>query len=567
LKKKLLKVLKYISKNDITYNQQINNGKIYIKSRFSSWFVLKLKIRIQMNRIIFLAMLLLGLTAKAQVGRVGINTASPEATLSIEVDPANALSTATSNEGVLIPKLSKARIANITTPVDATMIYVSDLTYTGTNPAVADITSKGFYYYDEDPVMPANSKWKKLNVNAGGANLYNADGALADNRTVNMNGKNLSFTGTGNVGIGKSATTDHRLEVAGSLNAEGYLRSSINDPVGGYLTLTNPQKTGNDMQDWKLFNMTGSYNKGLQFWKYSPSGVGSGMVMTLADNGNVGIGTNAPTAKFHVKDGGVYAEDGVFISSRSTIDGGALSLRNPSKANSEASNWVLYNMKQGVYGDNSLQFWRYSSDGTKNGMAMTLADNGNVGIGAGTPGLKLHVQSSHEHKIRLQHEGSADFTDLIKRSGGAFTIVNNVGGIWNGFFSIANSGNVGLGTEGPGQKLHVEGNSYMNGWLHTTQGARISGTSKPHSGADLWVDGHTDTNTLNVRSSLEAVLKNKVMPSVGATQCSQSQEGTFRYEKQTIVGMPAQEGYLLICSARSDGRYTWRYIQLGAYGT
>lgn len=96
-------------------------------------------------------MLLLGLTAKAQVGRVGINTASPEATLSIEVDPANALSTATSNEGVLIPKLSKARIANITTPVDATMIYVSDLTYTGTNPAVADITSKGFYYYDEDP--------------------------------------------------------------------------------------------------------------------------------------------------------------------------------------------------------------------------------------------------------------------------------------------------------------------------------------------------------------------------------------------------------------------------------
>ena len=55
-----------------------------------------------MNRIIFLAMLLLGLTAKAQVGRVGINTASPEATLSIEVDPANALSTATSNEGVLI---------------------------------------------------------------------------------------------------------------------------------------------------------------------------------------------------------------------------------------------------------------------------------------------------------------------------------------------------------------------------------------------------------------------------------------------------------------------------------
>jgi len=246
------------------------------------------------------------------------------------------------------------------------MIYVSDLTYTGTNPAVADITSKGFYYYDEDPVMPANSKWKKLNVNAGGNNLYNTDGVLTDNRAVDMNGKNLSFTGTG----------------------------------------------------------------------------------------NIGIGTDSPIDKLHVK-GNVYAEDGVLLSSRARIDGGALSLRNPSKANSEASNWVLYNMKQGVYGDNSLQFWRYSSDGTKNAMAMTIADNGNVGIGTGTPGLKLHVQSSHEHKIRLQHEGSADFTDLIKRSGGAFTIVNNVGGIWNGFFSIDNSGNVGLGTETPDRKLHV----------------------------------------------------------------------------------------------------------------
>ena len=119
-----------------------------------------------MNRIIFSVVVLSGMTASAQVGKVGINTATPQATLSIEVDPANAASTATSNEGVLIPKLSKARIANIASPVDATMIYISDLTYTGTNPAVADITSKGFYYYDEDPVMPANSKWKKLNVNA-----------------------------------------------------------------------------------------------------------------------------------------------------------------------------------------------------------------------------------------------------------------------------------------------------------------------------------------------------------------------------------------------------------------
>lgn len=379
-----------------------------------------------MNRIIFSVLVLSGMTASAQVGKVGINTATPQATLSIEVDPANAASTATSNEGVLIPKLSKARIANIASPVDATMIYISDLTYTGTNPAVADITSKGFYYYDEDPVMPANSKWKKLNVNAGGNNLYNTDGSLSDNRTVNMNGKNLSFTGTGNVGIGKAATTTHRLEVAGSLNADGYLRSSVNDPVGGYLSLINPQKTGNDMQDWRLFNMTGGYGKGLQFWKYAPSGAGNGHVMTLADNGNVGIGTN-------------------------------------------------------------------------------------------NPGLKLHVQSSAEHKIRLQHEGSTDHTDLIKRSGGAFTIVNNVGGAWKGFLSIDNSGNVGLGTETPDRKLHVIGNARVDNlytdssvdsnYLHSRTGIYATSTVNTdhlHSRNGIYAVGHADVNTLNVRTSFSA---------------------------------------------------------------
>ena len=457
-----------------------------------------------MKKALFSAFLLSTVAVNAQIGKVGVNTNNPKATLDIQPSPANALPTATTNEGVLIPKLSKTRVANIATPEDATMIYVSDVTYTGTNPAVADITSKGFYYYDADPVMPINSKWKKLNVNAGGTNLYNTDGALTDNRTVDMNGKNLSFTGIGNVGIGKAATSTYKLDISGELNAEGMLRSYVNHDVGGSLSLVNPKKTGNDMHEWRLFNMTGVYAKGLQFWKYSPSGVGNGPVMTLGDNGFVGIGlpTNvSPAHRVHIKDGHFYAEEGALYSQYSNNEGGRIVLRNPNKMGGIANEWVLFNMTS-AYGAPSLQFWRYFQSGG-GGMVMTLADNGNVGIGASSPG----------------------------------------------------------------QKLHVEGNSYMNGWLHTTQGARISGISRPHNGADLWVDGHTDTNTLNVRSSLEAVLKNKVMPSVGATQCSQSQEGTFRYEKQNVGGYSAQEGYLLMCSSRKEGGYTWRYVQLGAYGT
>ena len=307
-----------------------------------------------MKKALFSAFLLSAVAVNAQIGKVGVNTNNPKATLDIQPSPANALSTATTNEGVLIPKLSKTRVANIATPEDATMIYVSDVTYTGTNPAVADITSKGFYYYDADPVMPINSKWKKLNVNAGGTNLYNTDGTLTDNRTVNMNGKNLSFTGTGNVGIGKAATADHRLEVAGSIKAEGYLRSSVNDPVGGYLSLINPQKTGaTAASDWTIFNMTGAYSNSLQFWRYFNNYANGGPVMTLGDNGFVGIGlpTNvSPAHRVHIKDGHFYAEEGALYSQYSNNEGGRVVLRNPNKTGGIANEWVLFNMTS-AYGN------------------------------------------------------------------------------------------------------------------------------------------------------------------------------------------------------------------------
>jgi len=372
-----------------------------------------------MKKALFSAFLLSTLAVNAQIGKVGVNTDSPKATLDIQPSPANALPTATTNEGVLIPKLSKTRVANIATPEDATMIYVSDVTYTGTNPTVADITSKGFYYYDEDPVMPANSKWKKLNVNAGGTNLYNTDGALTDNRTVNMNGKNLSFTGTGNVGIGKAATSTYKLDISGELNAEGMLRSYVNHDVGGSLSLVNPKKTGNDMHEWRLFNMTGVYAKGLQFWKYSPSGVGNGPVMTLEDNGFVGIGlpTNvSPAHRVHIKDGHFYAEEGALYSQYSNNEGGRIVLRNPNKMGGIANEWVLFNMTS-AYGTPSLQFWRYFQSGG-GGMVMTLADNGNVGIGTSNPAHKLVV------------EGNAAINNGHFYQYGGGTIYTGSGGIW-----------------------------------------------------------------------------------------------------------------------------------------
>jgi hypothetical protein len=85
--------------------------------------------------------------------------------------------------------------------------------------------------------------------------------------------------------------------------------------IGGALSIRHSKKgastPGNpSVKDWTLFNMTGTYGNGLQFWAYDNIGCATGgicgAVLTLHDNGNVGIGTTNPVAKLQV-NGGIKA--------------------------------------------------------------------------------------------------------------------------------------------------------------------------------------------------------------------------------------------------------------------
>ena len=84
--------------------------------------------------------------AYSQSGKVGVNTAVPKATLDITPSNANAAVGATTNEGLLIPRLSKARLKNIAASelTESTLVYVNDAT-AASNPSTVDVTSKGFY--------------------------------------------------------------------------------------------------------------------------------------------------------------------------------------------------------------------------------------------------------------------------------------------------------------------------------------------------------------------------------------------------------------------------------------
>ena len=76
--------------------------------------------------------------------------------------------------------------------------------------------------------------------------------------------------------------------------------------------------------------------------------------------------------------GSVNASNGHLYTAKSTNEGGALIIANPSKTGAQFSTWNIYNMT-GPY-TNSLQFWNYSADGTQSNPRLKISDDGNMAL-------------------------------------------------------------------------------------------------------------------------------------------------------------------------------------------
>ncbi|MGQ2168483.1 FISUMP domain-containing protein [Ornithobacterium rhinotracheale] len=116
-----------------------------------------------------LLMSLLPLVVFAQEkGRVGINEGNPKATLEISVSKENE-STKT-KEGILIPRVSRLRAANMGADVtESTLVYIDKLDGSATG-TTAQVNEKGFYYFSNpngaETQSVANGQWVRLGADA-----------------------------------------------------------------------------------------------------------------------------------------------------------------------------------------------------------------------------------------------------------------------------------------------------------------------------------------------------------------------------------------------------------------
>jgi len=107
--------------------------------------------------------------------------------------------------------------------------------------------------------------------------------------------------------------------------------------------------------------------------------------MTIGATGNVGIGTDVPEAKLHIRNGDIKVASSPGTGSDATI------ILTANESGSEVDQWRISIDESDEEGANNLYFY----DDINNQVRMTLEQTGNVGIGTNAPEGKLSVGSGN----------------------------------------------------------------------------------------------------------------------------------------------------------------------------
>ena len=179
---------------------------------------------------------------------------------------------------------------------------------------------------------------------------------------------NLVLAANGNVGIG-TTTPSRKLQIGPDVDGLGFELAQHASPNVGVIRF-------GDNTGWKLhFGRSrelpnGELNSGL-----------SGVLMTIRDNGNVGIGTTAPTQKLLVQgshNAGKDPDSGLSNGGQLAIKGNAPQI---DFIDTDHNDWAIHVNGGKMYF--IRQPWNYSD--------LVLDGNGNVGIGTHAPSQKLEV--------------------------------------------------------------------------------------------------------------------------------------------------------------------------------
>ncbi len=342
----------------------------------------------------------------------------------------------------------------------------------------------------------------KLNIGtttmASTFNIQGISGVSALNIASSTGAPMFTVASNGNVGIGTNAPA-YPLDVNGNAKVNGVLTVLNGTSYGilaGLSKLNLYDNAGNasyqnsytggwgfgigNISPTYTLDVKGSGAAGGIFNVASSSGVSALMV---SNNGNVGIGTNAPSTGLHLYDNTSTANKALMRLETTAGSGQNAGIRMIGGASN--ADWMIGTNRADLAGaGDSLLF--YKSLGTA-GTKMVIQDNGNVGIGTTSPATALHVYGATP-EIRLDASGSvnAQYTlnqnnvkygllglslatdqlalgsavgDVVLRANAGQKLMLSANGSGASSTMTLLNGLVGIGTTTPSSLLHLYGSS------------------------------------------------------------------------------------------------------------
>ena len=338
-----------------------------------------------------------------------------------------------------------------------------------------------------------------------GVTLIKADGDIAVGKNLNLNNGNLAV-GSGLVGIGtdQPATLIHAK--ATSSDNFGIAKLRLEDSQGRTVEIQTPSSGADNARIGTITNH--------DFEIHAGNGNGTNFIRFLTDNdekmritnaGNVGIGTDLPTAPVDINTSGnthlifKYQDSSTqksFIATNAGVSTnynglviGSNATEQGTQANTGLSSWYqrlgptdatgdAWSVAYQAAGGSVVELARITSDGnfevTKSGPGEGLAkfqSNDDVSIK-----LKSTFTASSGAGIYIEHEDaytSATNAFQVGIPQGNTNYAIGYGGIGgfltaNSLVSVTTTGDVGIGTDQPSYKLDVDGTVNVEGQFRTS---------------------------------------------------------------------------------------------------